>query len=252
VPFSNPKALLSFGFQITSVASYILMWIATAVLLRNNMRKLGRVKYWTLVSIPLIYFLIQFQPLVLQVLFPLRMNEPVMFSLIYTLFFSVSRYIGGLLFGIAFWSIGIRVSNDKLIDFLTLSAYGLVLFFASNQAILLATAGFPPFGVSTICYIGLASYLVLVGIYSSAISVAQDVNMRKSIKKSLEEQSTLLHKIATSEMEREVASNIINSIKRISKQTEQQTGIESSMEEDDIKNYVAQIIKEMKRNREPV
>jgi hypothetical protein len=48
---------------------------------------------------------------------------------------------------------------------------------------------------------GLASYLLLVGIYSSAISVAQDISLRKSIRRNLKGQSAFLEKIGTSEME---------------------------------------------------
>ena len=44
VPFSNPKAFLSLGFHVTSITSYILMWIATAILLRNNTKRLGRTR----------------------------------------------------------------------------------------------------------------------------------------------------------------------------------------------------------------
>lgn len=249
VPFSNPKAFLSLGFHVTSITSYILMWIATAILLRNNTKRLGRTRFWTLITLPLLYFLIQFQPTLLQLLFPLRLNEPIVFSLIYTLFFSVSKHIGGILFGIAFWSIGTKLSNYKLRDLMFLAAYGLILFFASNQAVLLATASFPPFGIFTISFIGLASYLVLVGIYSSAISVSQDMNLRKSIRNSLEQQSTLLGNIATSELEQRIASSVFNSIKRTSHEIEEESGIDGSMKEDDIRSYVSEIIKEMRQNR---
>src|SRR5215208_1155549 len=74
-----------------------------------------------------------------------------------------------------------------------ISAYGLVLLFASNQAIVLVTAPYPPFGLATISFMGLSAYLVVAGIYSSAVSVSLDVGLRKTIRKSVIEQSKLLY-----------------------------------------------------------
>jgi hypothetical protein len=57
--------------------------------------------------------------------------------------------------------------------------YGLVLFYISNQAgsSLFQLGGvYPPFGLLTITIIGFSSYLMLIGIYSSAVSVAQDLD----------------------------------------------------------------------------
>ena len=39
----------------------------------------------------------------------------------------------------------------------------------------------PPFVLVTVSFFGLASYLLLIGIYSSAVSVAEDSNLRRSI-----------------------------------------------------------------------
>ena len=60
---------------------------------------------------------------------------------------------------------------------------------------------YPPFGLPTICYVGLASYLILVGIYSSALSVANDVVLRRSIRKSVQENSNLLGHIGEAQFE---------------------------------------------------
>ena len=64
--------------------------------------------------------------------------------------------------------------------------------FTSNQSIVLVDASYPPFGLATISFMRLSSYLILVGVYSSAISIVQDVNLRKSIRKTVEQYSDLL------------------------------------------------------------
>ena len=49
--------------------------------------------------------------------------------------------------------------------------------------------------------VNLSSYLILVGIYSSVISVSLDVGLRKSIRKSVEEHSKFLHSMGRAQMD---------------------------------------------------
>jgi hypothetical protein len=58
-------------------------------------------------------------------------------------------------------------------------------FYFSNQATTLVSTPYPHFRLATISMsmFGLSSYLILVGIYSSAISVAADSELRRSIRK---------------------------------------------------------------------
>ena len=58
----TPNSTLVNGIRVSSVLSYIGMWIATSFQLRNHVEKLGKIRYWVLISLPLIYFLLQFQP----------------------------------------------------------------------------------------------------------------------------------------------------------------------------------------------
>ena len=63
-------------FIITSVISFILMWIGTVLLLRNYTRRLSGVIYWIVVAIPLLYFLSQFEPLFLDIFYGYRVSDP--------------------------------------------------------------------------------------------------------------------------------------------------------------------------------
>jgi hypothetical protein len=51
---------------------------------------------------------------------------------------------------------------------------GFILLFISNQAIVLVEVPYPPFGLITASFMGLASYLILVGLYYTAISVGEE------------------------------------------------------------------------------
>jgi hypothetical protein len=58
---------------------------------------------------------------------------------------------------------------------------------------------YPPSGLPTIAVIGFSSYLMLVDMYSSAVSVAQDSRLQYVIRKSVQQQSSLLDKIGTAQ-----------------------------------------------------
>ena len=244
--------VLHFGYVITSILSFIFMWLATVVLLYHHSTKLGRIKYWIIVTIPLVYFLSEFQSYFLDLLTQFRLSDPISFGIVYTLFFSATRPIGGLLFGVAFWSVARRIRGHAVKDYMTISAYGVILLFSSNQITSLILAHYPPFGLASISFLGLGSYLLLVGIYSSAISVANDINLRRSMRQTMERESVLLDKIATSQMEREIQNRITSIAKHFSDETKyvyEKTGVESSMQEDEIKEYLKLTLQEIKNSK---
>jgi hypothetical protein len=248
--FFSSNSLLSIGYITSSILSFILTWFATVLILLHYSKKLGRVKYWIIMSIPLAYFLGQFQPLFLDLFATYRLSEPALFGIVYTLIFTASKPAGGVLFGIAFWSVARSIRRSVVRDYMIISAFGFMLLFTSNQAIVLVNFPYPPFGIVTISFMGLSSYLILIGVYSSAISVSHDIKLRQYIRKSVEQQSTLLDKIGTSEMEQKIQKNVIKITRNMSDQIAEQTGIQTSLEEQDIKEYLNKAIKEVKSNRE--
>ncbi|MFZ0897159.1 MAG: hypothetical protein WAZ77_21875 [Candidatus Nitrosopolaris sp.] len=131
--------------------------------------------------------------------------------------------------------------------YMIISAYGLALIFASEQAIILADRPYPPFGLATISFFGLSSYLVLVGIYSSAISISEDSKLRQSIRSFAIKESRLLDSIGTAQTEQEIQRRVIAFTKQIEERMAEETGIQSSLTEDDIKQYLEQVIKEVKK-----
>ncbi len=248
-PYSSVYDIFNSGYVITSVMSFILTWVATVLLLHNYSRKLGRAKYWILVSIPLVYFLSQFQPLFLNVFEPFRLSEPILFGVIYTLFFSATIPVGAILFGIAFWSVARNMSSNTVKQYMMISAYGMMLLFSSNQAAGLVLVPYPPFGLVTVSFFGLSSYLLLIGVYSSSISVAEDSNLRRSIRSFAMKESKLLDSIGTAQMEQEIQRKVITFTKRIQDRMTEESDIQSSLTEEDMKEYLEQVIREVKKDR---
>jgi hypothetical protein len=245
--FSSPDVVFGLAYTTTGIIFFIITWSATALLLKHYSRKLGRIKYWVLVSIPLVYFLSQFQPLFLIMFSEYRLSDPVLFGIVYTLLFSLSKPIGGVLFGIAFWLVSRNLKDTKVKGYLIISAYGMTLLFASNQLTALILAPYPPFGLVTISFMGLASYLLYLGIYSSALSVSEDARLRQTIRKeALKESQRFLEVIGTAEMEQEIQRKVLRFSKRTQASMEDETGISTSLDDDDVKRYLEEVLIEVR------
>jgi len=79
-----------------------------------------------------------------------RASDPVTFGIVYNLIFGLSKVVGGILFGIAFWTIAKKLGQTQVREYMVISAYGLILLFVSNQAIFLVNYNYPPFGFATV------------------------------------------------------------------------------------------------------
>jgi len=191
----TPLFVPSVAYHYLDLFSFLFVWGATVLLLREYIRK-WRLRHWALVCIPLVYFLSTFLDFA-------GLYKPSSDSEWFTYYLYTSLYstAGGLFFGFAFLVAARNIHNEFVKGCMMISAYGLVLLFISNQVTLVATS-FPPFGAVTMCFFGLSSYLIVVGLYTSALSVSKDAVLRKSIKKSLMDKS-LLGFIGTAEMQQE-------------------------------------------------
>ena len=253
VPFLAPGSiayLLNYPYVISSILSFILAWMATVWLLRHYPHSLGIVGFWAILCLPLIFFLLQFGSLFTDLLSPFFRAQPVFFGTLYTLFFASSKSVGGILFGIAFWTLALKLKNNILIrNYLLLSAYGFILLFVSNQAIVLTFNLYPPFGLPSVCFIGLSSYLLMIGVYSSATSLSQDIKLRQSIRRSALKELELLDHIGAAQMKQQVEKRVLNIVKAEQNNMVEQTGVQTSLTEDDMKSYLSQVLVELEKGK---
>jgi hypothetical protein len=236
---------------ISSIVAFTIMWLATTLLLRHYRQRVGRLKYWIILGIPLGFFLSQFVILSLNLFAPLLKSDPVFFGIVLTLIFTLSKPVGGILFGIAFWTVAKNISHGSVVrDYILISAYGFILLFISEQAITLALVSYPPFGLITISFTGLSSYLILVGIYASAISIGEDMKLRRSIRKYALKESKLLDSIGTAQLEQEIQRRVITMTREHQDTIKEEIGIQSPLNEEDIKQYVDEVLKAIKQHTE--
>jgi hypothetical protein len=192
-----------------------------------------------------LYIIAEFQPIILPLLSEYRSADPVNFTITYTLIFSMIKIAGAFFFGIGFWSMARKIEQKSLKSFLNISAYGLILVFVTNQASLLLNALFPPLGLMTACFVGLSTFLLLVGTYSAAVSVSNDARIRKAIRTSVEKESELIGDIGDAELDMELRNKVSSMMNKLSKRVKEDTEVESSLTDEDIKNYTNQVIQEI-------
>jgi hypothetical protein len=235
--------ILHYLYVLSSIAGFMAAWIASVVLLYHYSARRGRAKSWILLSLPLVFFLSQFIGLLFNLFPAIVGHNPVFYGNLLTIIYAVSRPAGGILFGLAFWIISTYIKqNDTVRDYLIRSAYGFMLLFVSNQAIVLITTNYPPFGVITITFLPIASYLVFSGIYSVAVSVSQDLTLRKSIKKSVEKELHFVDSIGVAQMNKNIQHKVLNMTKKLSSQIHDETGIANSLSDEDIKLYIREAL----------
>jgi hypothetical protein len=232
--------LFHYIYNYTELISFVLIWGATALLLLHYRKKLGLVKFWIMISLPLVYYLGTFID-IMGVYDP--QSDPD--SFFFYLYLSLNSTAGGLMFGIAFITIAKRIDNLRIKGYMTMAAFGFILFFISNQ-ISLAPSSYPPFGITTLMYLGFSSYLLLIGLYSTAVSLSEHALLRKSIRNSIDQQhSKLLDYIGMSELQKEMDKKITPLIQRHAEQMNMQTAIETPVSEEEIKQYIREVLNDL-------
>jgi len=228
-------------YQYSDIASFFLKWGGTALILYHYSHKMGQAKYWFLLSFPLAYFS-------LLIIFHLHIYEPhgELESLFFYGIVSLNATFGGILFYIAFKLTSESFARNRVFrSYLLLAGFGFMVFFSATQSNVITTI-YPPFGLATISAYGLGSFLILIGLYLSALSVSQDENLRNMIRKSTLSESKFLHSIGTSATEREkvIASTVLDKTKRQQEEISKDIGIGTSLSEEDVKEYVREVERE--------
>lgn len=227
--------------QASNIISYILIWIGTVKLLYPYIRKFGRIKFWAIMVAPMVYYLINFPLFVLGFFTPSE-NSDAMTNII---IFNFAAIFTGIIFGVAFLSVAKTLKKDsELRNHMIIAAWGFTLFYIAGSATA-SQAAYPPYGLASISFVGLSCYLIYSGLYSSAVTVSQDTTLRQSIRRSVTEQSKLLDNIGTAQMEQELQSRVLTIAKKNSDALAEESGVETSMNEDDMKDYLEIVMNEI-------
>lgn len=100
----------------------------------------------------------------------------------------MTRPVGGAILGIAFLIVARSIYDTNVKNYMKFSALGIMLLAISNEDARIYLLPYPPFGLVTISFMGISSYLLLVGIYYSAVSTSINSQIRSIIERSVDKE----------------------------------------------------------------
>jgi hypothetical protein len=251
-PIRNPWDAYSshdqvFGtlLRITTTLYFIATWFSTVLILKNYSKRIGALKYWTLVTLPLIYFLgpieLYFSNLYISPIGQFIISNP-----INIIFFTAIRQSAGILFSVTFWTLSRQVDNDKIRYFMRICAIGILLLYGATQSSLLVIVPYPPFGLPDITVVVVSSFMLTIGLYYSAISVSRDSDLRRKIKSSILAEANILRDMGSYEVERELRSRVVKVLHSVPDDEYEDISL---LREQDVHQYVKDVLKELKKEK---
>ena len=236
-------------YVVSHILSFLLLWGSTTMLLHTYSKKLGKVKFWAIITIPIASFLSIFvivTPFVMSVSHDSSDMDTIFKIIVDALGYTIPAAISSVLFGLPFLMIARRLNYSSILkDYMIIAGSGFALFaLATSGSVMLAS--YPPLGLASVSFVGLSCYLILIGIYYSTISMSQDVKLRQAIRKSAATESKLLVGVGSDQMEQKLEKKVIRMAKDHATGMTEQTGVQLSLTEHDMKQYLSTVLREIK------
>jgi hypothetical protein len=182
IPYPNVYAPY---FYYMYLLTFVSVYIITLLSLRTNIKRTRIVFFYLIFSIPLIYFLLKSLPFFTEYITGLILYSSSFYGTLYSLIFSGTGPLGGILFSLAILVFSRRMDSPAVRNYLSISALGMLLFFTINQNPPLQESLLPPYGIISKSFIGLSCYMILVGIYSSIILLSRRNTLTNVVLKEL-------------------------------------------------------------------
>jgi hypothetical protein len=227
----------------------LLLWAGTVLLLYHNFKRIGRVKFWVLVTLPVISFM----SILIYIYEEIAPTSPVpeVASLNLIIQILLLNYAGlsqGVVMGLSFILIGrFLKQGTPSRDYMIITGFGFMIFIVAYPGSL-TEAAYPPYGIAAISAMPFSLFMILNGLSYSAISVAQDQTLRRSIRKSVKDMK-FLESIGTAQMEQDLQKRVLTIAKENSDVMTEETGVQPSLTEDEMKEYLDMVANEIKRTK---
>jgi hypothetical protein len=162
--------------------------------------------------------------------------------LIYT--FGAAKQIGGIFVAIIFIMLAEQLPQRNLKNSLIFAAVGLMMLFSSIQLSILNLIPYPAFGMNTLFIMPVASFVLLIGLYNTARSVAFDKQFLEMLKQNIMDRSALfLESIGTAEW-KNTMNLVINDLSKSSQISENR--IYSELSKEDIQKHIVDVMNELR------
>jgi hypothetical protein len=154
--------------------SFLLGWLLTVYMLKQYSRRIGKYKFWILVSIPLFFYLIRYEGIILNyfnldsiISLPvLGIIYPSIKDAIYTAFINSNIQTTGIFFGFSFVPILLKLKNLLLQNYMIITIIGMIILFASRDFYSIFLNSIPPNGTITISFMPIGAFMLFTGVIS--------------------------------------------------------------------------------------
>jgi hypothetical protein len=234
------------SYAYVDYTSFLLTLVASALLLYHYSKKARTPKMIIIIALPILGY----TATILDALniYDTDTNPDLFYYYVFQILAAIS---GGVLFAFSFWFISKRLPESPVKTFLKIAALGFILLYLSNHTDV-NSATYPPYGINSLSLLPLSSYFVLFGLYSSALSLSQDITLRNHLRSMARNDKNLLSSIGTAQMENEV-KRAVGELKGVAdveeKELAEKTGIETPIAQNEVEDYLKQVIEEVARSR---
>ena len=170
----------------------------------------------------------------------------------YYIFQSLKTTLEGIIYGYSFWKVAKKLDKHNPIrKYLIISANGFILIYSITQSTVIASA-YPPYGIPSLSFIIISIYLLTFGIYSSAVSLSHDIHLRHTIRTLTSQKASLFGNIGQAQMTSElqkVVTDLKGLVEKEEEELKEKTGIESNITEETVKDYMEQVLHELKTSK---
>jgi hypothetical protein len=147
------------------------------------------------------------------------------------------------MYGIAFLVVARKIEAGKIKDYFTFAAIGAMMI-----SITLGPSGLQEtFGVAGRTLFLLASFMLCAGFYLSAVHIAHDARLRMVIKGSAG--SKVFGAMADAQLGQETEKRVLDIIEKEREIIQEQTGIQPSLEQKDVKTYLDSVLLEIQSKK---
>src|ERR671923_614345 len=232
--------------QVLAIA--IAETVAVAYFLRYFKDQIGRATFWTLIILPPVLFLTGiFVPQLLTTGSQFVYMEPrfLFFRILGTAGWVGADFIIAYAYLLVAKTLGRQTtsSRNKIINYLIIAALSTILVSPTTNN-WITNNSYPPFGAIQRAFLVLASFLFSIGIYSVALSVAQDSELRHLVRKYVKEYA-LLDTLGNAQMEAETTRKVVKLVHQHADAMEKETAVESPMlDENEVRQYIELVIRE--------
>jgi hypothetical protein len=245
-----------YGFlvpQVTAIA--IAEIVGVAFFLRYFKDQIGRATFWTIIILPPVLFLTGvFGPQFLKSTgseFVYMESQFLIFRVIGTAGWVAADFVIAYAFILVAKTLGRQItsSRNKIINYLIIAAVATILISPTTNN-WITNNSYPPFGAIQRAFLVLASFLFSIGIYSVALSVAQDSELRHLARKYVKEYA-LLDTLGSAQENAEIMRKLVKLIHQHADAMEKETAVESPMLDDnEVRQYIDLVITETRGKKD--